>query len=130
MSIIGSLFSNSASSVVKEVGNALDKVFTSDEEILSKQVIIERLNSELSKGQIDLNKIESQHRSIFISGWRPFIGWVCGIGLFYEFLLKPIISSFNIHIESVNIEALHSLVIAMLGMGTLRTFEKIKDKTK
>lgn len=130
MSIIGNLFSNSGASLVKEVGNTLDKVFTSKEEVLSKEIILERLNQELLKGQIEINKLEVQHRSIFISGWRPFIGWVCGWGLFYEFLINPIISSFGITTNSTDIRDLISLVIALLGLGTLRTYEKIRGTTK
>lgn len=130
MSIFGSLFTSKTSSVIKEVGNALDKVFSSNEEILSKQVILSRLSNELSIGQIELNKIEAEHRSLFIAGWRPFIGWTCGLGLFYQFLLKPILGSFGINVVAVDIESLHSLVISLLGMGAFRTFEKIKDKTK
>lgn len=130
MSILGSLFTSSSASVIKEVGNAIDKVFTSDDERLSKQVILERLNWELSNGQIELNKIEAASRSIYIAGWRPFIGWTCGIGLLYEFLLRPILGSFGINIISVDIESLRELVIALLGLGVLRTFEKIKDKAK
>lgn len=130
MSFLSSLFTSNTSSVVKEVGNALDKIFTSDEELLSKQIIIEKLNNELSTGQIELNKIEAKHKSIFISGWRPFIGWICGIGLLYEFLLKPILGSFGVNVVSVDIGSLHSLIIALLGMGTLRTVEKLKDKTR
>ena len=48
--------------------------------------------SEVVKGQIELNKIEAQHRSIFVAGWRPAIGWVCAIGFLYEVFLRGILS--------------------------------------
>ncbi len=118
MSIISSLFSNPAASLVKEVGNTLDKVFTSKEEVLSKEIILERMNQELLKGQIEVNKLEAQSKSLFNSGWRPFIGWVCGVGLAYALCRDP------------NVETIHSLILALLGLGSLRTFEKLKGITR
>jgi len=47
---------------------------------------------ELIKVQNEVNKIEAQHRSIFVAGWRPFIGWVCGVALLYNFILRDIIA--------------------------------------
>ncbi len=130
MGILATLFNNGISSTVDSVGNAIDKIFTSDEERLSKQVIIERLNQQLLLGQIELNKSESIHRSIFVAGWRPFIGWTCGLGIFYEFLLNPLLASFGIKTILISNSSLHSLVIALLGLGSLRTFEKINNKAK
>ena len=116
------------STPIKEIGNILDNLFTSKEEVLSKEILMMRLQQYLNEKQIEVNKIEAAHSSLFVSGWRPFIGWICGLGLLYEFLLKPILGTFDINIISINIEALHSLIVALLGMGALRTFEKIKRK--
>jgi len=116
------------STPIKEIGNILDNLFTSKEEVLSKEILMMRLQQYLNEKQIEVNKIEAAHSSLFVSGWRPFIGWICGLGLLYEFLLKPILGTFDINIISINIEALHSLIVALLGMGALRNFEKIKRK--
>jgi len=111
---------------IKEVGDILDNLFTSREEILSKEALMVRLKQKLAEKQIELNKVEAQHQSIFVAGWRPAIGWICCLGLTYEFLVIPVLESFGLQISPINIDALYSLVAALLGMGFLRTFEKIK----
>jgi hypothetical protein len=87
-------------------------------------------------GQIEINKIEAGHSNIFVSGWRPFIGWACGIAIVWAFLLQPFFTWFammighDITVDSSNTDQLFQLVLAMLGMGGLRTFEKIKGVAK
>lgn len=89
--------------------------------------------TQASEAQTKINEIEAQHSSIFVAGWRPFIGWVCGIGLLWAFILQPIfvwsIVAFDLGVKDVpqiNSDGLYQLVLAMLGMGGLRTFEKMK----
>jgi len=83
-----------------------------------------------NKGQIEINKIEAAHKSLFVSGWRPFIGWVCGIAIAYAFVAQPLIEWYvlanNLHVATpkLNVDTLYQLVLAMLGMATLRTYEK------
>ena len=83
--------------------------------------------------QGEINKIEAQHRTIFVAGWRPFIGWVCGVALAYNFILRDLLLWF-IGPEQVppalQMEHLMTVLIGMLGLGGMRTFEKFKDKTK
>jgi hypothetical protein len=83
--------------------------------------------------QGEINKIEAQHRTIFVAGWRPFIGWVCGVALAYNFILRDLLVWF-IGPEQVppalQMEHLMTVLIGMLGLGGMRTFEKFKDKTK
>ncbi len=74
MSWFGELFSSSAAAPIEAVGNVLDGLFTSDEEKLDKQIIMARLAQQPSLAQIELNKVEAAHRSLFVAGWRPFIG--------------------------------------------------------
>jgi hypothetical protein len=80
--------------------------------------------------QIEVNKIEAQSSSLFVAGWRPFIGWVCGSGLFYQYLLSPIlpwvVNAFGGHVAPMPTldGSLSELVTAMLGLGLLRSFEK------
>ena len=83
--------------------------------------------------QAEINKIEAQHRTIFVAGWRPFIGWVCGFALAYNFILRDLLVWF-IGPEQVppalQMEHLMTVLIGMLGLGGMRTFEKFKDKAK
>jgi len=82
--------------------------------------------------QNEVNKIEAQHRSIFVAGWRPFIGWVCGLALLYNFIIRDLVAwvSPSIMPPALQMEHLLTVLMGMLGLGGLRTFEKLKDKSK
>jgi Holin of 3TMs, for gene-transfer release len=91
---------------------------------------------QLALGQIQLNTEEAKSDSIFVSGWRPYIGWVCGIALTYNFIIYPLMLWFiafygsAIKPPALFSDVLMELVLGMLGLGTLRTFEKWKGVTK
>jgi hypothetical protein len=85
------------------------------------------------KGQIEINKVEAAHKSIFVAGWRPSIGWCCSISIAYSFILAPVITWLGPVFAPdlppppvLDTDQLFQLVLAMLGMGGLRTFEKMK----
>lgn len=97
----------------------------------------ERHAQELAKGQIEINKAEAQHRSMFVAGWRPFIGWTCGVALAYHFVLAPLIlfgagwAGVTIpDLPSFDMDSLMTVLLGMLGLGGMRTFEKAKGLTK
>jgi hypothetical protein len=87
---------------------------------------------QLSLAQIRVNEEEAKSENIFKSGWRPAIGWICVFGLFYNFVLYNIllwvVATFGINITppALMSDILMELVFAMLGLGSLRTFEKVK----
>jgi hypothetical protein len=89
-----------------------------------------------SMGQMTTNTEEAKHASLFVAGWRPFIGWVCGFGLTYNFLIYPVllwiisINGSTIKPPPLFSENLMELVLGMLGLGALRTYEKWKGVTK
>lgn len=82
--------------------------------------------------QAKVNEAEAQNPNLFVSGWRPFIGWVCGGALAYSYLIAPLlmyIANLSGHPlpKPPTLDGfLFELVIAMLGMGGLRTYEKVK----
>ena len=97
----------------------------------------ERHAQELAKGQLDINKAEASHKSIFVSGCRPFVGWTCGVALCYHFILAPLIlfgvgiSGHTVHpLPEFDMGSLMTVLMGMLGLGGLRTFEKTKGLTK
>jgi hypothetical protein len=97
----------------------------------------ERHAQELAKGQIEINKQEAAHRSLFVAGWRPFVGWTCGVALAYHFVVAPLVlfatAWFGAEIPELptfDMEALLTVLMGMLGLGGLRTFEKYKGITK
>lgn len=81
-------------------------------------------------GQLDVDKTEAASNSIFVAGWRPFIGWVCGSALGYQYILSPIgqwISALFGHPVAapvLDIGQLMTLLLSMLGMGVLRSYDK------
>ena len=87
---------------------------------------------QLALGQLKVNEQEASHPSLFVAGWRPFIGWTCGLGLVYNFIIYPLLlwavaaSGSGIEPPPLLSEYLMELVLAMLGLGALRTFEKYK----
>jgi hypothetical protein len=82
--------------------------------------------------QTDINKVEANNPSLFVSGWRPAIGWVCALALAYQYLLRPlsgtIATLFGVTLPPLPglDDNLWQLMMGMLGMGGLRTFEKIQ----
>ena len=119
------------------VSTAVDKIFPDAN--IEAQSKADALKAELSKeleytlGQIEINKIEASSSSVFVSGWRPAVGWTGALGYAYEFLLRPLINGLLVvngvppALPGIEIEALTSLLFGLLGLGTLRTVEKVKN---
>lgn len=86
----------------------------------------------LALRQVDVNALEAQNPSLFISGWRPFVGWVCGSGFAYEFLIRPLVNGFigafgaSFFFPGIPVDALSSLLFGLLGLGAFRTVEKVQ----
>ena len=87
--------------------------------------------------QAETNKEEAQQRSVWVAGWRPFIGWVCGFALAWHFVLSPVVlffaAWFNIVLPvlpAFDMGSLMTVLMGMLGLGGLRTFEKTKGLTR
>ena len=97
----------------------------------------EKHAQELAKGQLEINKAEAGHKSIFVAGWRPFIGWTCGVALAWHFVIAPFIMFFSAYfgldmpaLPNFDMGSLITVLMGMLGLGGLRTFEKYKGITK
>jgi hypothetical protein len=100
-------------------------------EIKHRDRLIE-LGFKAMEAQTDINMQEAKHPKIFVSGWRPFIGWVCGIGLLCNYILTPIIDFILDLLGIGNIPPIFDtsellpLVMSLLGLGGMRTYEKYK----
>lgn len=87
---------------------------------------------QLALGQLKVNEVEAQHSSVFVAGWRPAIGWVCVVGLAYNFLIYPMLTWLVAATQAgftpppLLSENLMELVLGMLGLGAMRSFEKWK----
>lgn len=75
--------------------------------------------------QLEVNKVEAAHKSLFVAGWRPFIGWICGLGLLYNVLIAQILSIW-FTVPEVDPSLLTPVLMGMLGMGAMRSYEKVK----
>ena len=91
----------------------------------------------IAMAQIEVNKVEAASNSIFKSGWRPAIGWVCGFAFAYHFVLQPLlvfILTYAGHpvpeLPEFDMASLMTVLGGLLGLGGLRTFEKYKGVTK
>ena len=87
---------------------------------------------ESALAQVEVNKVEAAHKSLFVSGWRPFIGWTCGLGMFGNFITIPFsnfvlaLLELDIVIPLVPLETMMPVLMGMLGLGAMRTFEKTR----
>ena len=97
----------------------------------------ERHAQELAKGQLEVNRAEAAHKSLFVAGWRPFVGWTCGIALAWHFVGQPLVV-FGVALAGVGtpelptfeMESLLTVLLGMLGLGGLRTFEKTRGVSR
>ena len=86
--------------------------------------------------QADINKIEAGSADMFVAGWRPFIGWVCGVAFAYHFVLQPLLAfaimnaGGEVRLPAFDMDALSTVLMGMLGLGGLRTIEKIRASAK
>lgn len=85
-------------------------------------------STQLALEQIKVNIEDAKSGSFWQSGWRPFIGWICGSGLGYQFLVYPILIAFVPNIRELDIGTLLTLLGGLLGLGGMRTVEKLQGK--
>ena len=98
-----------------------------------------QLSEHLAKidiAQLDINKTEAAHRSIFVAGWRPFIGWSCGVALSWNYIAQPVLvftlaqTGNLVDLPALDMSQMMPVLMGMLGLGGLRTFEKYKSVSK
>jgi hypothetical protein len=140
----------SISDIIKGVGNIADDLHTSEEERLKISLEEKKLGATLIQGQLAINEKEASHASVFVAGWRPFIGWIGGFALAYQFVLYPLLiwvwalgqaqGWIPCHItEGVSSQvctfstppvldsgALFAMLTGLLGIGGMRSFDKLK----
>lgn len=90
----------------------------------------------LLSGQLEINKAEAQHKSVFIAGWRPFVGWTCGVGLLYASILEPLMrfiatmAGYSGEFPVIDTTLTMQVLLGMLGLVAARTREKEKGVHK
>ena len=124
---------NILSSLIGPVSGLLDKVIEDKDQrnALAHEIatMSERHAQEALKGQLEINKVEAAHKSLFVAGWRPFIGWCCGFGLLYNVMLVQIIGIW-VQVPEIDSSLLVTTMTGMLGLGAMRSFEKTKGVSR
>jgi len=121
-------------SLVGPVTGLLDK-FIEDKDVKNKlahdlSTMAERHAQDLAKGQLEVNKTEAAHKSLFVAGWRPAVGWTCCLGMASNFLLIPManfalaVTGSAVVIPLLDTGEMMPVLMGMLGLGAMRTYEK------
>lgn len=133
--------------LIDPISKLIDKLIPdADAAVKAKQELLKEENSlmleqlrlalQADSNQTAINQEEAKNPQLFVSGWRPFIGWVCGFAFAYHYVLQPFLafvlvaSGRNISLPQFNMEALVTVLFGMLGLGGLRTVEKIRGVGK
>jgi hypothetical protein len=97
----------------------------------------EKMANEQMLAQLEVNKAEAASGSLFKGGWRPAIGWICGLALFWSFILQPFLVFFLLvfgvdlpPLPEIGTADLMPILLGMLGLGGLRSYEKVQKVTK
>jgi hypothetical protein len=119
-------------------GKVLDRVLPDPAQQAAAKLELLKLqqNGELAQitGQMDINKVEAASSSLFVSGWRPGIGWICGAGFAVQFVIGPLaewgsaLAGHPVKFPQMDTGTMMPLLLGMLGLGGLRTAEKLQDK--
>ena len=123
--------------LIGPISTLLDKVIPDADERsrLAHEIatLAERQSHEIAKAQIEVNREEATSHSIFVAGWRPFCGWVCTLGLATNFLFIPFcnfiltLNQSYVTVPPLDLSEMMPVLLGMLGLGSLRTYEKTKD---
>lgn len=128
MGLLTNMFSKGIAEPVDAVGNAFDKIFTSDEERLQAQAVLDKIKQKPEILRAEIQKVQAQHKSLFISGARPFLVWVAGINLS---MLGVAVMWFDKVVPEWYADASVTAFLGGLGLyGGMRTVEKLADKVK
>tara|TARA_R100001129_G_scaffold171062_1_gene141023 strand:+ start:129 stop:512 length:384 start_codon:yes stop_codon:yes gene_type:complete len=121
------------SSLIEPATKILDKVIEDKDQknALAHEIatMAERHANELAKGQLEVNKVEAAHKSLFVAGWRPSIGWCCSLGLLYHVLIAPI-AGIWVEVPKIDSSLLMTTMTGMLGLGAMRSYEKTKGVSR
>ena len=126
-----------ASGLAEGIIGGLDKLFTSDDERNKAKLELTKVLQEPHIMQAMANIEEAKHPSVFVAGWRPAIGWICATGLAYHFLIYPFAGLITTLVDPsmtlpqlVSVGELMTLVLSLLGLGGLRTYEKAQGVSR
>ena len=128
---------NLISSLVAPVSGLLDKFIEDKDQkaALAHEIatLADKQANEQAVAQIELNKVEAAHKSMFVAGWRPAVGWVCALAMLLNFILIPFINlgmefaGQDIRLDLIEMDTMMPVLLGMLGLGGMRTYEKSRS---
>lgn len=123
--------------LVPVFGKIIDRIFpdkaAAEREKLAKEMALAAQELDLAKGQLAANEKEAAHASLFVAGWRPMIGWVCGLAFAYNYVVQPLLIFLFLAagqplpvLPVLDLSEMMPVLLGMLGLGIYRTYEKVK----
>lgn len=125
------------------LGNLMDKLFPDPTAAANAKLQIMQMaqtgelaqldaDTKMALGQIAVNQVEASSPSLFVAGWRPFVGWICGFAFAFKFVLGPLVAmlltaaGYPVVLPVMDFTEMSTILLGMLGLGALRTVEKVK----
>jgi len=125
------------------LGNLMDKLFPDPAAAANAKLQIMQMaqtgelaqldaDTKMALGQIAVNQVEASSPSLFVAGWRPFVGWICGFAFAFKFVLGPLVAmlltaaGYPVVLPVMDFTEMSTILLGMLGLGALRTVEKVK----
>jgi len=126
MGILSWLLGGGVGKAAEGVASAIDKFVETPEEKKAAELLLMKMQQEPDKWQTEINKIEAGHRTMFVAGWRPAVGWVCVSALTWGWIVGPILVFLfpGREMPAIEVGQAISLVMALLGLAATRTYEK------
>ena len=115
---------------VQGIGSVIDSLHTSEEEKQTLRLRFAELDARMAEAQNKVNEKEAVHRSMFVAGWRPFIGWTCGLALFLHYLVHPFLTLIWPTMPDPELSTMMPVLLGILGLGAYRSYEKKHGITK
>jgi len=122
--------------LIGPIASLLDKIIPDavERDRLAHEIatMAERHAQELAKAQIEVNKEEAKSSSMFVAGWRPAVGWICATGMGFNFIIVPLggfvcaVAGVDISFPTLDLSEMMPVLMGMLGLGAMRSFEKTK----
>jgi len=119
----------STSNAVRNIRNTFSKTLPPDQQA-EFELQLTRLEADLDKGQMEVNKVEAAHQSLFVAGWRPFLGWVLSLGIGFQCLIRPIFTIWNIDLPTLPSSVITLMTILLGGTVVARSAEKLRGVQK
>lgn len=124
---------NPISGIITAVGGVIGDLVTTDKERMAAEIEMRKLDQTIDLAQIDVNKTEAESASVFVAGWRPAIGWTCGAAFAYASVLEPLLRfgakvwfGYSGEFPVLSTDLTMQVLFGILGLGALRTAEKVK----